>query len=55
MGDAERTLEMVRAAGFADPELQEVNFAFGYADFDDVWDAILRSPPRWPSDQRPVR
>lgn len=42
MGDAERTLEMVRAAGFGEPELQEVTFAFGYADFDDVWDAILR-------------
>jgi SAM-dependent methyltransferase len=42
MGDAERTLEMVRAAGFGEPELQEVTFTFGYADFDDVWDAILR-------------
>jgi len=42
MGDAERTLEMVRAAGFGEPDLQEITFAFGYADSDDFWDAIVR-------------
>jgi SAM-dependent methyltransferase len=42
MGDADRTLEMVRAAGFGEPELQEITFAFSYADFDDFWDAIVR-------------
>ena len=42
MGDADRTLEMVRAAGFDEPELQKITFAFGYADVEDFWDAIVR-------------
>jgi SAM-dependent methyltransferase len=42
MGDRDRTLELVRAAGFDEPELQEITFPFRYADGDDYWDAILR-------------
>jgi SAM-dependent methyltransferase len=42
LGDRERTLELVRAAGFADVEIEEISFAFRYADFDDFWDALVR-------------
>lgn len=42
LGDPDRTRGLVRAAGFGEPELQEIAFAFRYADYDDFWDAILR-------------
>src|SRR5439155_2266991 len=42
LGDAERTLGLVRAAGFAETQIQELTFAFHYADEEDFWDAIMR-------------
>jgi SAM-dependent methyltransferase len=42
LGDRDRTLELVRAAGFGEPTMQAIDFPFHYADFDDFWDAILR-------------
>lgn len=42
LGDPDRTRGLVRAAGFGEPELEEIAFAFRYADYDDFWDAILR-------------
>jgi SAM-dependent methyltransferase len=41
LGDGERTLQLVRAAGFAEPTLQAIDFAYRYADFEDYWDAII--------------
>jgi ubiquinone/menaquinone biosynthesis C-methylase UbiE len=42
MGDGEQTLAMVRSAGFADPQLEEIAFSFRYSSFDDLWDSIMR-------------
>jgi ubiquinone/menaquinone biosynthesis C-methylase UbiE len=41
LADEERIASLVGDAGFAERELHEIAFAFRYADFDDVWDAIL--------------
>jgi ubiquinone/menaquinone biosynthesis C-methylase UbiE len=37
----ERIRELVTGAGFADPEIEEIGFAFHYADDDDLWDALV--------------
>jgi SAM-dependent methyltransferase len=42
LGDRDLTVELVRAAGFGEPTLESIDFAFHYADFDDVWDSIMR-------------
>jgi SAM-dependent methyltransferase len=42
MGDPGRVRELVTGAGFDEPELQEIAFEFRYADFDDLWDALVR-------------
>jgi ubiquinone/menaquinone biosynthesis C-methylase UbiE len=42
MGDADRVRELVTGAGFDEPELEEIAFDFRYADFDDLWDALVR-------------
>jgi ubiquinone/menaquinone biosynthesis C-methylase UbiE len=42
MGDPERIRELVVGAGFAEPDLEALEFEFRYADFDDCWDAIVR-------------
>ena len=42
LGDPDRVRELVAEAGFGDPELEEIAFEFGYADFDDAWDMLLR-------------
>ena len=41
LGMPERIRELVSGAGFPDPEIEEIQFAFRYADDDDVWDALL--------------
>jgi hypothetical protein len=41
LGMPERIRELVNGAGFADPEIEEIKFAFHYADEDDVWDALV--------------
>jgi ubiquinone/menaquinone biosynthesis C-methylase UbiE len=41
LGMPERLRELVSGAGFPDPEIEEIQFAFRYADDDDVWDALL--------------
>ena len=41
MGEAERIRELVTGAGFTEPELEEIEFEFRYADFDDLWDALV--------------
>jgi SAM-dependent methyltransferase len=41
MGLPERIKELVTGAGFADPEIEEIAFAFRYADDDDLWDALV--------------
>jgi ubiquinone/menaquinone biosynthesis C-methylase UbiE len=42
MGDPERIRDLVTGAGFGEPELEEVTFEFRYADFDALWEAIVR-------------
>jgi hypothetical protein len=42
MGDPGRIRELVIRAGFAEPELEEIAFEFRYADFDDLWDTLVR-------------
>lgn len=37
MGDPDRIRELVRGAGFTDPEIEEVPVHWGYADADDHW------------------
>jgi SAM-dependent methyltransferase len=41
LGMPERIRELVTGAGFADPEIEEIAFAFHYADDDDLWDALV--------------
>jgi SAM-dependent methyltransferase len=41
LGMPERIRELVTGAGFADPEIEEITFAFHYADDDDLWDALV--------------
>jgi ubiquinone/menaquinone biosynthesis C-methylase UbiE len=42
MGEPRRIRELVTAAGFGEPELEEIAFEFRYADFDDLWDTLIR-------------
>jgi ubiquinone/menaquinone biosynthesis C-methylase UbiE len=42
MGDPGRIRELVRGAGFGDPEVEEITIDWRYADFDDLWDALTR-------------
>jgi ubiquinone/menaquinone biosynthesis C-methylase UbiE len=42
MGEPGRIRELVTGAGFGEPELKEIAFEFHYADFDDLWDALVR-------------
>ena len=41
MGDPGRIRELVTGAGFAEPEIEEIAFAFRYADADDIWNSIM--------------
>jgi SAM-dependent methyltransferase len=41
LADRERIRELVTAAGFSEPELEEIAFEFRYADADDYWGSIL--------------
>ena len=41
MGMPDRIRELVTGAGFPDPEIEEIKFAFHYADDDDLWDALV--------------
>jgi hypothetical protein len=42
LGDPGRIRELVGGAGFGEPELEEITVEFRYADFDDLWDTLLR-------------
>src|SRR5919106_5947860 len=42
MGEPGRIRELVTGAGFAEPELEELAFEYRYADFDDLWGALLQ-------------
>jgi ubiquinone/menaquinone biosynthesis C-methylase UbiE len=42
MGDPGRIRELVMQAGFAEPALEEIALEFRYADFDDLWETLLR-------------
>ena len=42
LGEPDRIRQLVTAAGFGEPELEEIAFDFRYLDFDDLWDALVR-------------
>jgi SAM-dependent methyltransferase len=42
LGEPGRIRELVTGAGFGDPEPEEITFEFRYADFDDLWDTLIR-------------
>jgi ubiquinone/menaquinone biosynthesis C-methylase UbiE len=42
MGEPDRIRELVTGAGFGEPDLEEIEFEFRYADFDDAWDTLVR-------------
>jgi len=42
MGDPGRIHELVSAAGFGEPELEEITIDWRYADSDDLWDTLTR-------------
>jgi hypothetical protein len=42
LGDPGRIRELVTGARFGEPELEEIALEVRYADFDDVWDALVR-------------
>ena len=42
MGEPDRIRELVTGAGFGEPDLEEIEFEFRYADFDDLWDTLVR-------------
>ena len=42
LGEQDRVRELLTAAGFDEPELEEIAFEFHYADSDDLWDALVR-------------
>lgn len=41
MGETDRINALVTAAGFNEPTVDEIAFDFRYADFDDLWDALV--------------
>jgi ubiquinone/menaquinone biosynthesis C-methylase UbiE len=45
LGEPARISELVTGAGFGEPEREEITFEFRYADFDDVWDGLVRMSP----------
>jgi ubiquinone/menaquinone biosynthesis C-methylase UbiE len=45
LGEPPRISELVTGAGFGEPEREEIAFEFRYADFDDLWDTLLRLSP----------
>jgi ubiquinone/menaquinone biosynthesis C-methylase UbiE len=42
LGEPGRIRELVTGAGFDEPEPEEIAFEFRYADFDDLWDTLIR-------------
>jgi SAM-dependent methyltransferase len=42
MGEPGRIGDLVTRAGFAEPEVEEIAFEFRFADFDDLWDMLVR-------------
>jgi SAM-dependent methyltransferase len=45
LGEPGRIRELVTGAGFAEPEIEELAFEYRYADFDDMWGAIVGLSP----------
>jgi ubiquinone/menaquinone biosynthesis C-methylase UbiE len=42
LADPDQIRSLVTAAGFEEPQLEEIGFAFRYADADDLWDTMLQ-------------
>jgi ubiquinone/menaquinone biosynthesis C-methylase UbiE len=42
MGEPARIRELVTGAGFQDPAIEEIAIEFHWADFDDLWDSLVR-------------
>jgi ubiquinone/menaquinone biosynthesis C-methylase UbiE len=45
LGEPGRIRELVTGAGFAEPELEEIALEYRYADFDDLWGALVDLSP----------
>ena len=45
LGEPARISELVTGAGFGEPEREEIAFEFRYADFDELWDTLIRLSP----------
>jgi ubiquinone/menaquinone biosynthesis C-methylase UbiE len=45
LGDSDRIRQLVTAAGFGQPELEEIAFDFRHSDFDGLWDALVGLSP----------
>jgi ubiquinone/menaquinone biosynthesis C-methylase UbiE len=45
LGEPGRIRELVTGAGFGEPELEELAFEYRYADFDDMWGAVVGLSP----------
>jgi len=45
LGEPGRIRELVTGAGFADPDIEEVAFQYRYADFEDLWGAVVGLSP----------
>lgn len=42
MADRDRIRELMSGAGFDSPRIEEIPLQFEYADFDDLWDSVVR-------------
>jgi ubiquinone/menaquinone biosynthesis C-methylase UbiE len=45
MGEPARIRDLVTGAGFGEPQLEELAFEYRYADFDDLWGALVGLSP----------
>ena len=41
MGDPDRIRELMTAAEFAEPEIEAIEFDFGFADADHIWSLVV--------------
>jgi SAM-dependent methyltransferase len=47
LGDPDLLRSLVRGAGFSNPEIEEIAFAFHYRDFDEFWDVLIQLSARF--------
>jgi hypothetical protein len=47
LADPDRLLGVVDGSGFADPEIEEIAFAYHYSDFHEFWDVLVQLSSRF--------